>query len=288
MDMFNKRILLIVSLIVSAAGSVTAQTGTAGTSNSTASKPDGKLAEASKRLGDGNNDNALEYLSSLQGLASLYEADFKRLTEQNAKLKDLFDKGLVSRRELEQSDKSVADARAKIEQTSGEITSAKAKPKRTDMLANMISTPNSDLAWSTGNKQVDGLIHYYGRLYGVDPYLIYCVMNQESGFSTAAISPKGAQGLMQLMPDTAARYGVTRLADPSQNIMAGTRYLKDLQKLFGRRIDLVLAAYNAGEGAVMRYGNRVPPYQETKNYVRSIIARYAGSGQSGAATKTAL
>ena len=120
------------------------------------------------------------------------------------------------------------------------------------------------------------------------PYFIYCVMNHESGFRSTAVSPKGAQGLMQLIPATAARYGVTNPFDPSQNIMAGTRYLKDLLNLFDGKIDLVLAAYNAGEGAVMKYGNRVPPYQETRNYVRNISARYTSSKLRTSAPKTAL
>jgi soluble lytic murein transglycosylase-like protein len=85
---------------------------------------------------------------------------------------------------------------------------------------------------------------------------------------------KGAQGLMQLMPGTAARYGVTNLNDPAQNIMGGTRYLKDLLRLFPGRIDLALAAYNAGEGAVIKYGQTIPPYKETQDYVRLISFRY--------------
>jgi soluble lytic murein transglycosylase-like protein len=99
-------------------------------------------------------------------------------------------------------------------------------------------------------------------------------MAQESSFSTGATSPKGAQGLMQLMPDTAARYGVTNPYDVSQNIKGGTRYLKDLLKMFNGRVDLALAGYNAGEGAVMKYGNTIPPYTETRNYVRLILKRY--------------
>jgi Zn-finger nucleic acid-binding protein len=132
--------------------------------------------------------------------------------------------------------------------------------------------------WSTGNGRIDALIKQNGARYGVDPYLIFCVMEQESHFNARALSPKGARGLMQLMPGTAARFGVRNAGDPAQNIMGGTRYLKELQGRYRGRVDLVLASYNAGEGAVMKYGHRVPPYRETRDYVRRIAARY-GRGQ---------
>jgi len=128
--------------------------------------------------------------------------------------------------------------------------------------------------WSTGNARIDGFIKQNGARYGVDPYLIFCVMEQESHFNPRALSPKGARGLMQLMPGTAARFGVRNASDPAQNIMGGVRYLKELHGRFGGRVELVLASYNAGEGAVMRYGQRVPPYRETRDYVRRISARY--------------
>ena len=128
--------------------------------------------------------------------------------------------------------------------------------------------------WTTGRAGLDALIRQSGARYGVDPYLIFCVMEQESHFNAGALSPKGARGLMQLMPGTAARFGVRNSRDPAQNIMGGTRYLKELHQRFGGRVDLVLASYNAGEGAVMKYGQRVPPYRETRNYVRRISSRY--------------
>jgi soluble lytic murein transglycosylase-like protein len=109
----------------------------------------------------------------------------------------------------------------------------------------------------------------------VDPYLIFCLMHQESRFSNNATSPKGAQGLMQLMPGTAARYGITNPYDVGQSIMGGTRYLKDLLQMFNGRIDLALAGYNAGENAVIKHGYTVPPYQETRDYVRLITKRYS-------------
>ena len=99
-------------------------------------------------------------------------------------------------------------------------------------------------------------------------------MEQESHFNTRAVSPKGARGLMQLMPGTAARFGVSNPHDPAQNVRGGTRYLKQLLNRFNGRVELVLASYNAGEGAVEKYGRRVPPYRETRHYVRRISARY--------------
>ena len=128
--------------------------------------------------------------------------------------------------------------------------------------------------WSTGRPGLDSLIRQNGNKYNVDPYLIFLVMEQESHFNTHAVSPKGARGLMQLMPGTAARFGVRRPHDPAQNISGGTRYLRELLNRFNNRVDLVLASYNAGEGAVAKFGNRVPPYQETRNYVKKISYRY--------------
>jgi Zn-finger nucleic acid-binding protein len=128
--------------------------------------------------------------------------------------------------------------------------------------------------WTTGSPKLDGLIRQNGAKYGVDPYLIFCVMEQESHFNARALSPKGARGLMQLMPGTSARFGVRRPSDPAQNISGGTRYLKQLTQQFNGRIDLVLASYNAGEGAVMKFGRKVPPYRETRDYVKRISYRY--------------
>ncbi|MBV9928280.1 MAG: lytic transglycosylase domain-containing protein [Acidobacteria bacterium] len=166
-----------------------------------------------------------------------------------------------------------------------ETIAAARKPVETFALAPEPGV-RTDIAWTTGNKTIDNLIRLNGNRYGVDPYLVYCVIRQESGFRAGATSAVGAMGLMQLMPGTAARYGVSNPYDPAQSIMGGTRYLANLLRLFGGRVDLALAGYNAGEGAVMKYGNRIPPYAETQNYVRTIGSRYAQSGGNGVTLTT--
>lgn len=135
--------------------------------------------------------------------------------------------------------------------------------------------------WTTGNARIDHLIRTNGNRFGVDPYLVFCVVEHESQFRTRAVSPKGAQGLMQLMPGTAARFGVRNSFDPAQNIYGGTQYLKELLKMFGGRVDLALASYNAGEGAVLKYGGKIPPYRETREYVRRISGRYGVDPKRG-------
>ena len=118
------------------------------------------------------------------------------------------------------------------------------------------------------------LIQTAARKYSVDPDLVFSVIVAESNFNPRAISRRGARGLMQLLPSTAARLGVRDVFDPAQNIDGGTRYLRDLLALYQGDLVLTLAAYNAGPGAVQRYG-RVPPYNETISYVRAIRKTYA-------------
>ena len=128
--------------------------------------------------------------------------------------------------------------------------------------------------FTTGNILHDSYIVDSSRRYGIDPLLIYSQMHQESSFKLNATSHKGASGLMQLMPGTARRFGVTKIYDPKQNIEAGVKYMRWLLDTFGGDVVLALAGYNAGEGAVMKYGRNVPPYRETQEYVRRISARY--------------
>ncbi|HKB83406.1 MAG TPA: lytic transglycosylase domain-containing protein [Burkholderiales bacterium] len=108
----------------------------------------------------------------------------------------------------------------------------------------------------------------------LEPALIHAVISAESGYNPFARSRKGAAGLMQLMPETAKRYGVKNRLDPAQNISGGARYLRDLIRMFNNDLQLAVAAYNAGENAVVRAGNRIPPFQETMTYVPRVMTYY--------------
>jgi soluble lytic murein transglycosylase-like protein len=109
----------------------------------------------------------------------------------------------------------------------------------------------------------------------VDARLVHAVIAVESGYNPTAVSRKGAIGLMQLMPETARRYGARNSRDPGQNVRAGAMYLADLLKMFDNDVHLALAAYNAGERAVLRHGSRIPPYRETTAYVPKVLAVYS-------------
>ncbi|MFA5110169.1 MAG: lytic transglycosylase domain-containing protein [Desulfobaccales bacterium] len=126
--------------------------------------------------------------------------------------------------------------------------------------------------------RVEALIGKYSQMYGVDPTLVRAVMRHESGFNPAAVSPKGAQGLMQLMPGTAALMGVKDPFDPEQNIAGGVGYLRRCLDRFQHNVPLAVAAYNAGPESVARCGT-IPPYQETQVFVNNVMGSY--TGQSG-------
>ena len=136
---------------------------------------------------------------------------------------------------------------------------------------------------SPSYKAVKHLLKDASQTHGIDYELLQALIATESGFDTFAVSPKGAVGLMQLMPPTAERYGVKadkktpiekKLTDPKTNIKAGSTYLRDLIKMFPGQLELAVAAYNAGEGAVQRAGNKIPNYPETKNYVKTVMQLY--------------
>jgi len=118
------------------------------------------------------------------------------------------------------------------------------------------------------------LIESVSQAQGLRPELVHAVIRAESAYRADAVSSAGAQGLMQLMPATAERFGVRDAFDPQQNLSGGTRYLRELIELFDSDLRLALAAYNAGENAVARYGNQVPPFPETRKYVDRVLAFY--------------
>jgi len=148
-------------------------------------------------------------------------------------------------------------------------------PRSAEMTRMIMAAGASMKGFTTGDSLIDAYIVDSSRRYGIDPLLIYAQMHQESSFKLRATSYKGASGLMQLMPATARRLGVTNIYDPKQNIEGGVKYMRMLLDMFGQDVNLALAGYNAGEGAVMKYGNSIPPYNETQEYVRRISARYS-------------
>jgi hypothetical protein len=152
----------------------------------------------------------------------------------------------------------------------GEKRPAGARRTNDQWLASRISRPSA----------YDNLITNAAENHSLDPRLVKSVMLVESGFNASAVSNKGARGLMQLMPATAQRHGVKNVHDPAQNIAGGTKYLSHLLELFDGNLEKSLAAYNAGEGAVARYGG-IPPYDETRDYVRKALTAYYGSPYKG-------
>ncbi len=139
------------------------------------------------------------------------------------------------------------------------------------------TTPDAAAAKAAGQR-VSEVVEAVAKQHAVDPLLVHSVIRAESNYDPFAVSPKGAQGMMQLMPSTARRFGVKNSFDFAENIDGGVRYLRYLMDLFQDQ-KLAVAAYNAGEQAVLRYGG-VPPYPETKSYVQSVTASYAGAKQA--------
>ena len=127
-----------------------------------------------------------------------------------------------------------------------------------------------------GRKTYDHVVRKVAQKHGIEPDLIHAIIRAESNYDSLAVSEKGAMGLMQLMPATANAYGVNNFYDPEENIEGGTKYLKDLIKLYGGKTILVLAAYNAGQEAVKKYKG-IPPYLETRNYISRIQASFRKS-----------
>ncbi len=129
---------------------------------------------------------------------------------------------------------------------------------------------NNDLRPQTLSPRLETIVNNVSQFFSVDKSLVQAVIHAESDFDPHAVSPKGALGLMQLMPETAQRYGVHDIFDPEQNIIGGVHYLSDLLETFDQNIRLAVAAYNAGKNAVLRYGG-VPPFPETERYVNKVM-----------------
>lgn len=125
-----------------------------------------------------------------------------------------------------------------------------------------------------GMRRHDQQIRLAAQEYGIEPALLHAVVQVESGYNARAVSPKGAVGLMQLMPTTARALGVRNSIDPQANLRGGARYLRSLMTTFDGDLILALAAYNAGESTVRRYALQVPPFAETRSYVAAVLRRY--------------
>ena len=144
----------------------------------------------------------------------------------------------------------------------------------TILLIFMLTCVHVDLHAASGTaRRYDRIIQMISARHGIDASLIHSLIRTESDYNPYAISSKGAMGLMQLMPETAIKYGVKNIFDPYENIKGGVMYIKDLMKLYHRRTKLVLAAYNAGQTAVKKYGG-IPPYPETRRFIEKVMSHY--------------
>jgi soluble lytic murein transglycosylase-like protein len=135
------------------------------------------------------------------------------------------------------------------------------------------ASPTSAAGREQAKKLYDPIVKTYSSKYKVPADLVHSIIKAESDYDCRALSVKGAAGLMQLMPDTATQYGVRDRFDPEDNIMGGVRYLKDLCRLFNNNTKFVLAAYNAGQNAISKF-HGIPPYPETREYIRRVMADY--------------
>jgi Transglycosylase SLT domain len=166
---------------------------------------------------------------------------------------------------------------------SGKVTLVVKADPRSGRLVRRVSAPRPP---APTTDDIPAVIEETARLHNLDPLLVHSVIKVESNYNKYAISPKGAEGLMQLIPSTARRFGVRNPFDPTENITGGVKYLKHLIELYDQNLILALAAYNAGEGAVARHNNTIPPYPETRDYVRKVEQKL-GEAQKAAAMNQA-
>jgi len=167
-----------------------------------------------------------------------------------------------------------------VEDSPFRATSVVRVNRRTGRLVRAVVAPGPVASRGATTKLVPDFVQRAAELQELDPLLVHSVIQAESAYNPFALSPKGARGLMQLMPSTARRFGVTNSFSIADNVQGGVRYLRYLMDMFGDA-KLAVAAYNAGEEAVIRYGG-IPPYRETQNYVRAVSAAYSGAKQASA------
>lgn len=199
--------------------------------------------------------SALENIAGQKSGVNSVESDFKKILDAKQQIEKPEPK--------EDSDESLGEISEIIEEELKEAVNLKSK---------------MDLKSQSAN--IDELIETYSEKYGIDSDFIKAIIKQESGFNPNATSKKGAMGLMQLMPKTAQALGVIDAYNPGQNIEGGVKYLKSLLDKYGNNRELALAAYNAGPGAIKKYGG-IPPYKETQNYVNKIMNTYNKVKEAG-------
>ena len=195
--------------------------------------------------------------------ANTIESDFKKILDKKLEETDTIEKTATP------EEKTNVSAEIKLEdeiKTKPEIKEAIELKSKIDLKAQ--------------SANVDELIETFSEKYNIDSDFIKAIIKQESGFNAKATSKKGAMGLMQLMPKTAESLGVVDAYNPSQNIEGGVKYLKSLLDKYDNNKEMALAAYNAGPGAVKKYGG-IPPYKETQNYVKAIMGTYNKVKESG-------
>lgn len=206
-----------------------------------------------------NSFSALERVAGQNSAPQAIEEDFKKILDTKAESIETIEKKVESKPVIQ----NIGEKAEEVEQLTKESVELKSK---------------IDLKAQSAN--VDELIETFGEKYGIDSDFIKAIIKQESGFNPKATSKKGAMGLMQLMPKTAESLGVLDAYNPSQNIEGGVKYLKSLLDKYGDNKEMALAAYNAGPGAIKKYGG-IPPYKETQNYINSIMGTYNKVKEAG-------